>query len=404
MDEVAEDFVKLALAVGQHDEDYVDAYYGPPRWAEAAKEDPTTLAEIRARAGKLVEGLRQNPPDGGEEMVALRHSYLSTQLQSLIARVEILDGAELSFDEESKALYDAVAPSYPDEHFQQVLDELETLLPGDGPLVERYAEFKKRFIVPADKLDAVFRAAIEACYERAEPYLDLPAEESFEVEYVSGKPWAGYNWYQGGYRSLIQVNTDLAYIDRAVDLACHEGYPGHHANNVLLEKRLVRDRGWVEFSIYPLYSPQSLIAEGTAEYGIQIVFPGEARVAYEREELFPLAGLDPAEADRYYRVVGLVDKLGFAGNEAARRYLDGEIDAEAAVEWLARYAMMPRERAEQRIRFVDKYRSYVINYNLGQELVGRYLEAAAGGSENKERVWEEYVRLISSPRLPSDLQ
>ena len=99
-----------------------------------------------------------------------------------------------------------------------------------------------------------------------------------------------------------------------------------------------------------------------------------------------------------------MERLGFAGNEAARRYLDGEMDAEATTEWLMRYAMMPRQRAERRVRFVDKYRSYVINYNLGKELVDRYLESAAGGSENTERIWEEYVRIISTPRLTSDLQ
>ena len=115
------------------------------------------------------------------------------------------------------------------------------------------------------------------------------------------KSWSGYNWYQGNYRSLIQVNTDLPiYIDRAIDLACHEGYPGHHVYNALLEKHLVRDRGWVEFSVYPLFSPQSLIAEGTANYGIEVAFPGDERLAFERDVLFPLAGLDPSRRDEYY--------------------------------------------------------------------------------------------------------
>jgi hypothetical protein len=405
MDEVAEGFVKLALAAGQHDADFVDAYYGPPEWAEEAKGGSSTLAEIRVRAEEMIERLRQSPPGGDDdEMVVLRHRYLDKQLQALVARIEMLEGAEMSFDEESMALYGAVAPSYTDGHFQEVLDELETLLPGEGALVERFDEFKKGFLVPGDKLDAVFQAAIGACRERTEAHVDLPAGESFEVEYVSDKPWGGYNWYKGNYHSLIQVNTDEVYIDRAVDLACHEGYPGHHTYNVLLEKHLVRGRGWVEFSVYPLYSPQSLIAEGTAEYGIDVVFPGEARVDYERETLFPIAGIDPAGAEKYYRIQRLVKRLSFAANEAARRYLDGEMDAEETTEWLMRYAMMPRQRAERRVRFIDKYRSYVINYNLGKKLVERYLESAAGGSDNTERLWEEYVRIISTPRLTSDLQ
>ena len=136
-------------------------------------------------------------------------------------------------------------------------------------------------------------------------HISLPAGEQFTVEYVTNKSWSGYNWYQGGFRSLIQVNTDLPiYIDRAVDLACHEGYPGHHVYNALLEKHLVKDRGWIEFTVYPLFSPQSLIAEGTANFGIEVAFPGHERIEFERTVLFPAAGLDPARAAEYYEVQG----------------------------------------------------------------------------------------------------
>src|SRR5262249_7804215 len=139
----------------------------------------------------------------------------------------------------------------------------------------------------------------------------------------------------------IQVNTDLpVFIDRAIDLACHEGYPGHHVYNVLLEKHLVRDRGWIEFQVYPLFSPESLIAEGSANYGIEVAFPGEERRKFEKEVLFPLAGLDPSGAERYERLRGLAESLAYAGNEAARRYLDGAIDAKAAAAWLTEYALM----------------------------------------------------------------
>ena len=175
-------------------------------------------------------------------------------------------------------------------------------------------------------------------------HIDLPPSESFTVEYVTGKSWSGYNWYQGNYRSLIQVNTDLPiYIDRAIDLACHEGYPGHHVYNVLLEKNLVRDRGWIEFTVYPLFSPQSLIAEGTANYGIEVAFPrdGAHRVRARRAVSAGDAECR-ARCKEYYDVMELVDQLSYAGNEAARRYLDGQIDAKAAAAWLERYAMMPR--------------------------------------------------------------
>ena len=107
-----------------------------------------------------------------------------------------------------------------------------------------------------------------------------------------------------------------------MDLACHEGYPGHHVYNVLLEKHLVRDRGWIEFTVYPLFSPQSLIAEGTANYGIEVAFSQADRLALRADVLFPLAGLDGDRAQEYYEVLALVDRLSYAGNEAARRYLE----------------------------------------------------------------------------------
>jgi len=233
----------------------------------------------------------------------------------------------------------------------------------------------------------------------------LPANESFTVEYVTNKPWSGYNWYQGNYRSLIQVNTDLPiYIDRAIDLACHEGYPGHHVYNALLEKHLVRDREWVEFTIYPLFSPQSLIAEGTANYGIEVAFPGEERAAFERDVLYPEAGLNPSQASAYARVQGLVDRLAYAGNEAARTYLNGTADRKQATAWLSQYAMMSPVRAEQRTRFFDTYRSYVINYNLGKDLVKQYVESRGGVASQPAKRWEEFVRLLASPRLPSGLR
>jgi hypothetical protein len=318
-------------------------------------------------------------------------------------RLDFLAGVRRPFDEESDLLYDAVAPRQGEEHFRDVLARLDRELPGGGPLPARFEAFRKRFVIPRERLDTVFCAAIAECRARTARHLALPEGESFTVEYVTDKPWSGYNWYQGDYRSVIQVNTDLpVFIDRAVDLACHEGYPGHHAYNVLLERHLVRDRGWVEFSVYPLFSPQSLIAEGSANFGIAMAFPGAERIAYERETLFPLAGLDRAQAERYYRVMEFHEQLAYAGNEAARRYLNGEIDSAAAAEWLTLYALMEPARARQRLGFFDKYRSYVINYKLGEDLVRAYVEREGG--RDPARRWKVFGGLLSSPRLPSGLR
>jgi hypothetical protein len=405
---LAERYVKLVLAVGQHDADYVDAFYGPPEWKAEAEREKVAVATLDQQAATLEgEVARAAQPGGGAgaALWTLRRQYLTRQLSAVRARLAMLQGKRFTFDEESKALYDAVAPTHTEAEFEAILTQLSAKLPGEGTLIERYDRYKQGFVIPAARLDRVFQEAIRACRERTSKYVELPTTERFTVEYVTGKSWSGYNWYQGHYRSLIQVNTDLpVYVDRAVDLACHEGYPGHHVYNVLLEQHLMRDRGWVEYSVYPLFSPQSLIAEGTANYGIEVAFPPAERVAFERDVLFPLAGLDAAKAKEYYDVLALVDRLSYAGNEAARRYLNGAIDRDAAASWLERYAMYPRPRAEQRVRFIDQYRSYVINYNLGKDLVQAYVEKQAGRNTTPAARWRAFAALLSSPRLPSSLQ
>ncbi len=403
MNDVSERYVKLVLAVGVHDADYVDAYYGPPEWREAANMERRGLAELDADAAALLATLQADEPQpNAEELVRLRHQYLTRQLQALRSRLAMLRRERFTFDAESAALYDAVAPTHAEPEFEAVLAELERRLPGVGPLGRRYEAFRKSFEIPKERLGAVFDAAIAACRERTLAHIELPPGESFTIEYVTNKSWSGYNWYQGNFRSLIQINTDLPiYIDRAIDLACHEGYPGHHVYNVLLEQRLVRERGWQEFTVYPLFSPQSLIAEGTANYGIEVAFADDERRRFEREVLFPAARLDPQRVDDYYGTLALFERLSYAGNEAARRYRDGKMDAAAAAKWHETFTLSSPERAAQRVRFIDQYGAYVINYNLGKDLVAAYVERHAGSDPSAR--WREFARLISSPRLPSGL-
>ena len=406
MNTIAEQYVRLVLAVGQHDADYVDAFYGPAQWKADAERQKLPLSQIDADADRLIGQIPElSAADRRDSLIVLRREYLRRQLEALRARLRMLQGAKLTFDEESQALYDAVAPVHPESFFAATLAELARLLPGSGPLVERFDAYRQKFIIPPDRLTRVFDLAIAECRSRTLPHVRLPASETFTVEYVTNKSWSGYNWYQGNYRSLIQVNTDLPiYIDRAIDLACHEGYPGHHVYNALLEQRLVRDRGWVEFSVYALFSPQSLIAEGTANYGIEVAFPGDERIKFERDVLYPAAGLDVSQAAQYGRIQALTDRLAYAGNEAARKYLNGELDRAQTAAWLAKYAMTSPARAEQRTRFYDTYRSYVINYNLGKDLVKQFVESREGVSTRSERRWEEFVQLLASPRLPSGLR
>ncbi len=400
IDDLAERYVFLELAMGEIDGNHVDAYFGPDDIKASAVEKGLGLDDIREHATQLRVGLetRLAASDGTS---ADRIRMLIARLNALDMRIAINKGEKHPFDEESKAVFMSVAPTYDAAHFDAILEQIDALVPGDGSLSERVNAFRERFVIPVDKLPAVFEAAMAECRQRTLEHIELPADESFTIEYVTDKPWSGYNWYQGGSQSLIQVNTDLPmFIERAVDLGCHEGYPGHHTWNALLEKNLVDDAGWIEFTVQPLFAPGAIIAEGSANYGIELAFPGDERLAFATEALFPLAGLDASKAEDYYALLDLLAQLNYAGNEAARAYLNGDIDADAAIDWLVKYSLNSPERAAQRVRFFDTYRSYVITYNYGKDQVKAYVEA--NDADIDER-WKRFEKIISGPFLPDML-
>jgi hypothetical protein len=403
IDAVARRYVVLGLNLGRSDPNYVDAYYGPDSLKAAANAESLSVAQVRASAESLIAILSDSVPAYADTLVRLRHRYLRVQLGAMAGRARMLSGEKLSFDQEAQALYDAVPPHYSDAHFDSLLARLDSLLPGKGPLTDRYQRFRDRLNIPAAKVDTVFKTAIAACRARTLAHMALPPGERFDLEYVKGTPWNAYNWYKGGYHSLIQVNLDFPVaLDRAIDLACHEGYPGHHVYNALLEQALVRGRGWVEISMYALFSPQSLIAEGSANYGIDMAFPLAERTRFERDSLFPLAGLDTSLAERNAEVRQVIERLNYARNEVARRYLDGDLDSAGASTAMQRYWLSSPAASAKTVRFIDTYRSYVINYNLGKDLVADWVARAGGASEAGR--WRAFQALLSAPHLPRDLR
>jgi hypothetical protein len=400
LDAVARDYVQLVLELGERDEGYVDAYYGPPAWRTAAHANPRTLPQLAEGARALsarVAAIRAPLAT----LAARRQRFLSAQITAAITRLRMLQGERLSFREEARELYGVEPRPRPLSEFDPILARIDRLVPGEGPLAQRVDAFMERFVIPRDRLDAVMRAAIAECRRRTIAHIPLPRGEHFTLEFVTQRSWSGYNWYQGNYGSLIQVNTDLPVrMGRAIDLGCHEGYPGHHVYNMLLERNLARGRGWVEYMVYPLYSPQSLIAEGSANYGIELAFPGQERLEFERRVLYPLAGLPSAGADTYIQLQDAIRELSGARIAIAADFLDGRIDRAEAISRTQRYGLMSEARAQQSIAFAEQYRAYVINYGLGRDLVARFVE---WGGAPQERRWMTMGRMLSEPFLPNEL-
>ena len=398
---LAENYVRLGLTIGQYDADFVDAYYGPDSLKPAISKSSifpkdsllNLVTELRSSLKNSIEKLNDSSK--------VRARWMSQQLLAFDRRIRIYSGEFKTFDEESKELFGISAPVYPEEHYKLLLDTLNQLLPGKGTVQDRFQNLANRFIIPENKLDTIFKTTIAEARKSTKAYYSLPETETFTIEYVKDKPWSGYNWYKGNYTSLIQINTDTRiFIERAIDVGSHESYPGHHVYNMLLEKNLYQDKGWVEISLYPLFSPQSFIAEGSANYGIDLVFPGDKKIRFAKEKLLPLAGLDTTFIGIYFKSLAIRGKLNYARNEAARGIVNQTMNDQQALDWLMNYCLYNKETALKSISFIKKYRSYVINYNYGQDLVRNYIEL--NETDPKKR-WEVFGKLLSNPVLPEKL-
>ncbi|MEL6192183.1 MAG: hypothetical protein AAFR66_09040 [Bacteroidota bacterium] len=403
-DTIAEGFVKMCLDIDQYQPGFVDAYFGPEEFRPTEKLEEAPVQTFQATTEGLLAATRKIQSSASGDLL-YRMNWMEKQLIAVKAKVEMMGGETFSFDEEAKLLYDAEPPTYTEAYFDSLLQKLDAALPGEGTVSERYQAYSAQFVIPADKLDTLFRVALAESQKRSNANIAIPADENFDLSYVTDKSWSGYNYYLGEGKSKIEINTDLpVVIDRVIDLACHEGYPGHHVFMTLLDENLYKGKGWVEYSVYPLFSPLSLVSEGAANYGIEVTFPGEERVQYEKEVLFPLAGIDPAMADEYYAIQALRGRLDYAGNEAARKYLNEEVSREEAAEWMGKYLLYSPERALQRTRFIDDYRAYVINYNLGLDMVRGYVADKGGTPDQPEKRWEVVKELLMMPKLPSELE
>jgi hypothetical protein len=400
LDAVAEEWVRLALEIDTHEAGYVDAYYGPAEWREQAHAAPRSIAELKEAADELVAMLRALTERGGDALPKRRARTMLAAVSSARFRLDMIDGGRVPFVDEAARLFGLRPELHPLEDYDAVVASIEAMLPGEGPLADRVEAFRSRYEIESDRLRAVMDRAIAECRARTLAHIELPETERFTLEFVDHKSWSAYNYYFGNDQSLIQVNTDLPItIDRALTLGCHEGYPGHHVQGIYNE-RLYRRRGWVEFSVAPLYHPSSPMNEGAGNYGVELAFPADERLEFERDVLYPLAGLDPSTAAPFAALRKALAALAGARLTVAALYLDGKIDREHAVALSQRYGLTSRARAEQSVRFDDDYRSYVINYSTGEDVVRAFVERAGASADAR---WAAFERIMAEPTVPADL-
>ena len=401
MGAIAGDFVRLGLLFQNHDPTpYL--FIGPEELRTEAHGQGVPLAEVVAQLVALQSRIDGLPAATAVEDQRRRRDLIA-RITALAARGRILMGEyPAGFDEETRLIFGVQVPAYDEAHFRAIAAKLDEIIPGDGDLVSRVAAFREQFVIPPERLEAVIGRAMEECRTRTRAHIALPDDERVTLNITSGKHWVGFTEYRGNGHSIVHLNRDVpVHIERAIELGCHEGYPGHHVHATLVEQELLRRRGWTEYSLITLLGPLAVVAEGAASFAMDLAFRREERIEFERSVLLPLAGLDGTHLDAYYHYIDLLDELNFARNEVARRYLYGGMPREQAVQWLMEFGLETRGTAEQRLNFIDAQRAYVVTYNYGKQLVRAYVSSRARpGSDD---AWRTFHEILTTPLMPEDL-
>jgi hypothetical protein len=402
IDAVAERYVRLQLAIGVHDPDHVGWYYGAPQWREQAAAKRLSVRDLKSVADAVLADVRAIDVAGRDQLTQRRLRFMIAHLEAARFRLDQLDGVKAAFDEEARRLFGITPKLQPLASYDAVLARIDALVPGEGPLSQRVETFRNRFAVPNDKVAAVMQAAIEECRRRTRAHIELLAADAFSLELLRNTGWSGNNVYHGGARGTIQFNMDFPMLmDRVVELACHESYPGHHTHVSLLDERLARRRGWIEYTVFPLYGPIGFIAEGEASHAYAVAFAPDELAQFESSVLYPLAGLDPADAPKLRALHAQLNQLPGARLTIGRDFLDGAIDRDEAVRLLQRYQLVSQPFAEKILAFVTQVRSYIINYGLGEIAVRDHVQGAGDDAASR---WRAMQALISEPTLPADLR
>ena len=381
-DEIARDYLLLALRLDQWIPGLVDGYYGPADLkADVDLESRPAPARLREDAVSLrarVEAQVDEPA---------RRRWLVAQLIALEAQAGALAGDPLPYEEHVARCFEFRPRRRPEAEFAAAATALDALLPGSGPIDERLAAWDARFIVPSDTLPAVADHLVALFRDRARGLFGLPDGEALRVSFVKDQPWSGYNWYDGGLRSRVDLNTDVPIrLFGLVHTVAHETYPGHHLEHAWKEADQVLEHGRLEASVLLINTPECFLSEGLADLGHRFAVP-PADEADLLAELYTLAGLPVsldagAARDAAAATVAMAPFRATLGacavNAALMRHADGASHDEVLA-YLRETGLMEADRAAQRLSFIEHplWRTYVFVYSEGEALLRRWREASS---------------------------
>lgn len=385
MPDLVERYLLLGLRLGRHVDGFVDAYYGPAELkARADAEEPVDPAELAREAAEL-------QAEAASLEDEQRARWLAAQLEGLAATAERLAGMPVSFADEVRRCYGVDPVPATEDELAEAHRRLDELVPGDGPLADRYRAWRQRGLAREALLPAL--EALQAELRgRSEGLFGLPEGESVQLELVSNEPWAGFNYYLGGLRSRVVLNTDIPPRPELLpEIAAHETYPGHHAEHAWKEELLVRGRGYLEESIFLTGTPQSLISEGIAKNSLAVLGDEAERACAEI-----LAGLGSPYDVELTRAIAEAEGpiLRISHNVALMLHEQGR-SAEEARDFALRWSLRPEPEVQKLLDFGlhPVWRAYVVVYEVGAALV----HAFVGGDPQR------YRRLLTEQLTTADL-
>ena len=393
--DVAAEYLRLGLRFDRLEEGFVDAFTGDPALRrEVENEPPPQPRAMAAQARDLLAAL----PESG--LPADRTAFLTGQLAGLELSARKFAGDDINFVEEVTTYFQVRPEPGEPERYARAHAELDALLPGDGTLLERYAAFRRRDQCPPEKLEPAVCALHSALRDLVRSGYGLPEQETVEFVVVTDKPWSGFNYYLGGYRSRVAVNSDLPQrLSHLPHLVAHESYPGHHTEHCRKERGLVLRDGHVEHQIFLVNTPECLMAEGLADLGIA------ASVGRHwgpwAAEIYADLGL-PFDGELTERVQAALLGLDAVRQDAALLLHDRGRDPDEVVAYLTRWLLTSEERARQSLRFLSHplWRAYTSTYVEGYRLLSAWLDARPAGQPLADR----FVRLLDEPLTPAAVQ
>ncbi|WP_343600771.1 DUF885 domain-containing protein [Mycobacterium sp.] len=392
------EYLLLGLRFDRIQSGYVDAFTGDPVLRRAVAGEPAPdPADLARQADRLRAAVPDVPRRDGFDQA--RADYLAAHLRALACAGRRFAGEAIGFVDEVRAYFDVEIAKGDADSYRQAHARLDEVLGGSGPLAERMAAHRAADEIPPHRLAECIEAFSSALRDRVRADYPLPDTETIDYQVVSDKPWSGFNYYLGDYRSTVAVNADVPQLMANLPrLVAHESYPGHHTEHCRKEAGLVRRAGQAEHTIFLVNTPQCLIAEGLADLALHVaVGPGWGAWA---ADIYADLGLR-FDGERAEAVSEASAALAGVRQDAALMLHDEHRDADEVTDFLRRWLLLPDARAAQMMRFLSSplWRAYTSTYVEGYRLLRRWLDDRPAGVGLTER----FGRLLDEPVVASNL-